>query len=99
MLCYNKLLLNTDGANASAVVDVVVARGDTAGVEEQAESEAAVARTGPIGAAATCIVEARIAAITSIRQEDTVAIALAGYLFTFNAIYCCPCSGGVTAIV
>ena len=79
--------MNTDGANALAAAAAAVVRADIA--EEQAASEVAVARTErtrPIVAVATCIVEARIVAITGSRQEDTIAVALAGYLIATNTI-------------
>ena len=62
VLLGRDLILYTDGANASAVVAAVVARADIAGIEAQAVSVAAVARTErtrPIVAVATCIAEAR----------------------------------------
>ena len=96
------LLLHTDGTNASADAAAEVVRVETAGIEVQAVSVVAVARTErtrPIVAAATCRGEARTAAITCSRQEDTIAVALAGYLSAIFAIHGCPCSGGVTAIV
>ena len=95
------LLLHTDGTNAIAAVAVVVAREDIPGIEAQVVSAVVVARierTRPIVAVSTCIVEARIVAITGSRQEDTIAVALTGYLPAFNAIRGCPCSGRATAV-
>ena len=74
------LLLHTDGANASAVAAVAAVRADIAGNEVQVVSADAVARkerTRPIEAVATCTFEARIEAITSSRQKDTVAVNIA----------------------
>ena len=68
-------MLYTDGANALAVVAVVVVRVDIAGIEVQVVSVVAIARierTRPIVAVATCIVEARIVAITGSRQKPEI---------------------------
>ena len=87
------LLLHTDGANALTVAAAGAAIAETVRTEQQVASVVAavrIERTRPIATVTTCIVRIRVIAITGSRQENTIAIALAGFLCAVYAIQSCP---------
>ena len=50
-----------------------------------------IERTRPIVAVAACARERTVVAVTRSREEDTIAVAFAGYLVAIHTILSCPC--------
>ena len=76
-------------ANAKPIATVVVAPEHTAGIEvhvPRVVRGVRVERTRPIVAVAACIVERTDVAGARGGEEDTIAVALAGYLISLHSI-------------
>ena len=88
-LPFDQPILRTYWANAKPIVTVVVVPVHTAGIEVHAPREVRVVReerTRPIVAVSACIEERTVAAVARCGEEDTITVALAGYLISPHSI-------------